>query len=41
MKVEEATAKLVLVLDPTYEFGDYDSMVSYSFPQYELKIQSE
>jgi len=41
MEVEEATSKLALVLDSAYEFEDYGSMESYSFPEYELEIQSE
>ena len=41
MEVDEVTSKLSLVLNSNYEFEDYGSMESYSFPEYELEIQSE
>jgi hypothetical protein len=41
MEVEKATSKLALILDSTYVFEYYGSIESYSFPKYELEIQSE
>jgi hypothetical protein len=41
MEVLEAVSKLALVLESSYEFEDYGSMESYSFPDYEMEVQSE
>ena len=41
MEVLEAVSKLALVLESSYGFEDYGSMESYSFPDYEMEVQSE
>jgi hypothetical protein len=41
MEVLEAVSKIALILESSYEFEDYGSMESYSFPDYEMEVQSE
>ena len=41
MEVLDIISKLALAFGYSYEFEDYGSMDSYSFPEHELEIQSE